>query len=570
MGKNEIGQLKNFIQVEARANHVKPDRHFVRWYAEMRRETEETPFRITDGGDGEIDLVIEQKASIVLAQLKFRKASIHDLRAFEKTIDQWSDEKKFHAWLEHDVANHEFRREFRRAFSVAKQEQKELLWEFVSLSSHNDGWVDKLKSVGKDYPGLMRAETVSAQYLLFLHELERIGAKYVDQIDFQVEPSHLEVRHPKGFRTVILAIKLPALLGGLRRHGNADALLARNVRLEIPNSTVNAGIAATYTKEPHKFFFGNNGVHVITTQAQFIGDKMVLEQPAIINGGQTIKSLLSSNARHRDGEVLLRVTEIPREFQSLHEGRDFVGDIIFMSNNNNKMEPWNLRSNDPVQVAIAKHFHRNKIFYERKDYEWRQSKFRQENHDISVSIHSTDLAAAIACADDSINPVGLKEMGIAPLFVREAPGGGKKAYYSRIFGRLDQRLDEALSMARLSILVDKWAPRTPGIPDDFSGFPRASANFVFGIIWRALEDGRFRHPYRLMPAYRKSCKNMGRIVRRLVKGLFDEFVTDMRHGVQQNDIFRGKSYWKEALRKFTTNTWRKDIRLAAQRDMRGA
>lgn len=569
---SNIGSFKQFIDAESRTQNKKPYNYFVEWYAGIRAESKDAKVYMFKGGDGEIDLVLFQRSTIVLAQFKYYKASQHDLRAFEGTVEKWLDDKKFQIWLTNDVTNKEARGVFKKVREEAKRGRANLFWEFVSLSPFNTKWSEKLSAQAASAPLKMRAEMVSASHLAFLYDLERIGAKYADEVSFQIDPNRLEVRHPqpKDFLTYLFAIRLPSLISGLNKHGDIDSLLARNVRLEIPGSDVNAGITATVEKDPHKFFFGNNGIHIVATEATFRGDKVILEQPAIINGGQTVKSLLASNPHHRDGQVLLRVTIIPRDYQASDEGRKFVGDIIFMSNNNNKMEPWNLRSNDPVQIAIAKHFHRHKIFYERKDYQWKHSKDSGENKDIAVNIHSADFASARACCDDGINPAGLKEMGVTPLFLRNSSKIKRKAYYDRIFGRLEENLDEALSMARLYLIVDKWCKDVSKIPEAFSSFPRAGSNFVFGLIWRALEDGNFQHPYSLIPKFQKDRINqrqIGKVIHEIVRGLFDQFRSELMAGTQQNDIFRGRDYWQKAMKRFLTKDWKRKIRAAAQASM---
>jgi hypothetical protein len=555
--------FKRYIAEHARFIKKKPDAAFVDWFSIMRKQNRASRVHQFIGGDGGIDSVIIQDTSVVLSQLKYTKAKKGHIREFETTIRSWSDKQSFEKWVTEDVSNSHAKKIFRQTYDEIKRRGLFVEWEFVSLDVGGDNW---LKLLSGCVPlGRASVRVITVHDLLYYFALEQTGAGYTDAIELSVPPGNMDARHPNGFRTLVSCVRIDELVSSVKSHGKLDTLLARNVRLEIPRSPVNVSIRETLNKHPDQFFFGNNGIHIITTLAINSGGKLKLEQPAIINGGQTIKQLVAANPRHNRGEVLIRITEIPKAFQSSRDGRRFVNDIIFMSNNNNKMEPWNLRSNDPDQVTIAKRFHMNDIFYQRKDFEWRESKDRDENNNIVAVIESTELATAFCCADSSIGPAKVKEMGLAPLF------NGSSVYYKRIFDSLTRRPEEALSLARVYLIVQQWAKHAKGIPKDFSSFGRTSANYVFSLIWRALgECGQLRKPYGLIPGkiYRNSCPHLGEQTQKIVKDLFAIYKQRMTaHGVQQNDLFRGEEYWDEARRKILTKMRKKLIQKSALKDL---
>ncbi|MEM2111685.1 MAG: AIPR family protein, partial [Candidatus Bathyarchaeia archaeon] len=92
--------------------------------------------------------------------------------------------------------------------------------------------------------------------------------------------------------------------------------------------------------------------------------ELVLRNPQVINGGQTLKALFSAYAKNKKAEnsarVLLRIYRLPYEDAETYK-RSI--EIISALNSQNKINPSDLRSTDPRQVRLEQLFQRIGVGY---------------------------------------------------------------------------------------------------------------------------------------------------------------------------------------------------------------
>jgi hypothetical protein len=151
-----------------------------------------------------------------------------------------------------------------------------------------------------------------------------------------------------------------------------------NVRLQIHNSSINKRIVETLTKAKGRkeFHHYNNGL-LITCKKYKNNEKkkiLVLTGPQIINGCQTVRAICEAyddltpelQKHFRDNtkvQVKIIKTTDP----------DFIGQLVISTNDQNPMNPRNLKSNTSEQRDIQQSFRAlpSKWFYERKDGEFK-------------------------------------------------------------------------------------------------------------------------------------------------------------------------------------------------------
>ncbi len=151
-----------------------------------------------------------------------------------------------------------------------------------------------------------------------------------------------------------------------------------NVRCELKRSKVNEAIreSVKHSRGRKEFKHLNNGITLISAGFRKInrGQEKVIRitEPGVINGLQTVKSIHDAfdelgekdkNHFMSDCELLVR----------LHT-REAVADykeLVKSTNNQNPMQPRNLRSNDPEQVYYETLFADLNWFYERKEGAWK-------------------------------------------------------------------------------------------------------------------------------------------------------------------------------------------------------
>jgi hypothetical protein len=152
-------------------------------------------------------------------------------------------------------------------------------------------------------------------------------------------------------------------------------LFAPNVRCYLQDTPINSRIkeAVKTEKGISNFRYMNNGVTII---GEAIEKKQIsnlrIRKPGVVNGLQTIRALSQA------------YSELDKSKKRLFEEnlyllvRIFAGkkpsfstdDLVVATNNQNKMEARNLRSNTATQKHIEQQFAKLNWFYERKEKAW--------------------------------------------------------------------------------------------------------------------------------------------------------------------------------------------------------
>lgn len=538
---NPLSALKRHIKSKALDEGPKKPKAFLLWYAEARAPNHKRYY--TEYKDGQIDLVLEGEKSIIMVQGKYRKADGDDLKLFGRALKEWESKETFERWCENEVDNPSSRRIYRDTYR--KIGKKRVFWEFVSLSRFDKKKLQYLKPTKATnfYPRI-----ISPEDLEFYFSLYAVGASYVEPLEVEIEGNVAPFFDPegRGYETQICIMKIPSLVKAIKKLDDPELLFSRNVRLEKPG-IVNENIRKTYKTEPGNFFYGNNGIHILCTRAPHEGRMVEIHNPAVINGGQTIRTLLDSAVS--SGALLARITSIS-ESEQIHMHR-FLDDIIFRSNNNNIMKPWDLRSNDKIQVDIARELYARKIFYGRKSRQWTLQKAKYPSFNDHVD--SVELAQIMAICDNDIGPAELKGIGKIPLFEKKAETVG--GLYEKLFQNFLSEMDRNETRIRMYLLIKKKIKKTKGIPKKYKSFKNASRNYVLGTLWRLIENENPEYPLDL------SEEAFTPIITGMAGSMFKEFIGDIKKGIaNQNDIFRNDEYWKRAIR--LSKPWQKDVRKA--------
>jgi AIPR protein len=158
-------------------------------------------------------------------------------------------------------------------------------------------------------------------------------------------------------------------------------LFARNVRLRLRGSAVNTDIANTFRKSPKDFVFSNNGITIICDDIHHSPPtrELVVDNPRVVNGSQTLHSVRDVDQQSPTARVMVRLIKIPRpelsDLRALAERRrGIIRSISLRSNFQNPIKKWNLRANDDFQHELSRYFRDKKLFYERRQNEWRDRK----------------------------------------------------------------------------------------------------------------------------------------------------------------------------------------------------
>jgi hypothetical protein len=133
-------------------------------------------------------------------------------------------------------------------------------------------------------------------------------------------------------------------------HG--EQLLQQNIRVYQGDRATNAVIRRSCTGDDSpRFFHYNNGVTFLCENAPWDGftRKLTLARAQVVNGGQTLRVLhAASVASTLRGDVLVPIRVITSQGT-----KEFANNVAVNLNNQNRIEPSFLRSNDPRIIQLA-------------------------------------------------------------------------------------------------------------------------------------------------------------------------------------------------------------------------
>lgn len=133
-------------------------------------------------------------------------------------------------------------------------------------------------------------------------------------------------------------------------HG--EQLLQQNIRVYRGDRGTNASILKTCTgDDAGSFLHFNNGVTFLGDHASWdaFTRRLVLGHAQVVNGGQTIRVLYAAS---RDGKLRPEVLVAVRVITSQGD-KSFANNVAVNLNNQNRIEPSFLRSNDPCILQLG-------------------------------------------------------------------------------------------------------------------------------------------------------------------------------------------------------------------------
>lgn len=158
--------------------------------------------------------------------------------------------------------------------------------------------------------------------------------------------------------------------------------LSRNIRAGLspdnpPNRKIREALAEIVLKRstlPETFIFNHNGVTLAAEKVEFENGHATITVPRLLNGAQTVTSLgkfLEDHADQLSAKNNLKIMESIHVIAKIVEyspQSDFVTNVTICNNQQNSVEPWNLRANDRIQCDFEDKFRDEvSIFYSRQE-----------------------------------------------------------------------------------------------------------------------------------------------------------------------------------------------------------
>lgn len=409
---------KDFLTELRRINSVDLPKAFLRWYIETKFGKKISPM-ITDGArDGGIDAVVEIDNSLYVLQSKFNEALFNNNKPIPLPISCYSEFDKLPEFFKNEAGFDEYLKSVRsdlhpiyKKIFDAVEHKRDVIWLLITLYARS--------KVGERR--LCRVDPENIQYypkILGYFDLSLEGGTPLPLKPLQLKwtESFTVDDHEKGITTYVLQARAKDFIDYVDED-REFRILARNVRTDL-KSRINQDIKDTFTHFPDEFWYSHNGIVIVCDSAAMSGKVIRIKEPSIINGAQTVHALKDIRKRHPNAYVLVRVIVIPSEKK---EQKDLINEIIFRTNQQNKMFTYELRANDRIQVQIAKEFLEKGIFYERKKKEWETNKWRFTDQNFQ-HLPSTKLSQILmACKEkwNSESGVAVARKNIEYLFEKE-------------------------------------------------------------------------------------------------------------------------------------------------------
>ena len=239
-----------------------------------------------------------------------------------------------------------------------------------------------------------------------------------------------------------------------KKHG--EQLLQQNIRIYQGDNATNLLIKRKATgAESANFLHYNNGITFLCESAQWDGftRKLTLNKAQVVNGGQTVRILSSASSLN---ELKNNVSVVVRVITSQGD-REFASNVAVNLNNQNRIEPSYLRSNEPGVVQLANALASMGWYLERRESEI-ENLTQAETAAIEAKIGGRLSDRTIRLKDGTQAYVAtylrlpeLAKKNLKLMFLGASDGG----YFDRIFNS-DLTAEKFVAAHKLMICVDKY------------------------------------------------------------------------------------------------------------------
>jgi len=157
--------------------------------------------------------------------------------------------------------------------------------------------------------------------------------------------------------SLVGVVPISQLIDWFESRKDIKKFLQKNVRGYLEKKRENKIIKKSYLDEPQYFWFKHNGIVIFVDHYDFDEtnkNRVLLSNPQIVNGGQTINSIYSAYSEtglKNEARVLLRIIKLPYDrIESYQKGLEIIEGL----NTQVKIKASDLRSNDERQVQIQR------------------------------------------------------------------------------------------------------------------------------------------------------------------------------------------------------------------------
>ena len=299
-------------------------------------------------------------------------------------------------------------------FRDFQNRHKKTYIEWVDIEQLKHDFIDKkFKKITPHNPFEIQVDLNEETIML---KIARLGKHKQDVIHFE-----------KPFESYVFLIKPQTVFDLFDKYG--FRLFFKNIRNPLIQSKINQLIESTVTDNAPYFWYYNNGITAITNGIDELGnnaEQLEIEGLQVINGAQTFYSIyrayLNASTRHRkrmneDTFITFRLIR--------SAGEDFNLNVTRFTNSQNPISGRDFHANDAIQERLQNEFFNTKIWYEKREGEFRE-------HPESIKVVSNLIFAYSYLAFGLQDPISLMQkdsLDLLFLSEKELPNG----LYEKIF-----------------------------------------------------------------------------------------------------------------------------------------
>jgi hypothetical protein len=485
--KIDYNELKKLVEELISVNQgllFGEDEKFVFWFLKAHlSEKEEAGIKAIVGGSGDkgVDAVYidEEAQKVYVIQGKFRQTlgmkqePRKDLKAFFLLPAKIDNDKEFNKFL----------------YNIKPEVKERLLLAKNLVKHHNfvfNYYYVTTANISAAIEKKIRKDIKAAEDRLYFFDAAKIkdlAENYIyayvpsaSEISLHLDRNEDSVTTHNGtldgmnVRAWILNVAGDEISRIVREH--SYRIFNRNVRGFLGKSRkVNKDIEYTATKHPEKFWYYNNGITMICSDATFDSNKneIIVIRPQIINGQQTAKILESLHALNenelRKVSVLLRLIRVGISNADTATSNEFIKQVVKSSNWQNSISSADLMANEPEQVYIERALKPFDFYYMRRKMTKSEANLRGARR--LATINRDDMGKALAVTK------------FDPSFAKSKELLYRDEYYGKIF--VKESADFYLTRYLMMILVREAARSRGG---DYT-----RANWAaLAYLWKDLDE----------------------------------------------------------------------------------
>ncbi len=245
-----------------------------------------------------------------------------------------------------------------------------------TLKSYVEDLEDKQHLITKYFEGREVSLTVQ-----FISNQRRSQVRHTTRIHkYEVNfDSHIEVVTQDGNEMSVCFTSLHDIHQIYKNMG--VRFLSKNIRAGLDsNKAPNRALRQSYKRiiltqqdTPDVFVFNHNGISIAAENVEIKQGKLILTEPRLLNGAQSITSYDKFIEDNKNNDLLLKNREISERIRVLtkiikSKDDSFITNVTICNNKQNPVSPINLRANDILQLRFEDNFRDDlNLYYERQE-----------------------------------------------------------------------------------------------------------------------------------------------------------------------------------------------------------